>query len=500
LKSPERAALALLLLAFLATRLVSLTALPIFLDETGHIRWAVWISQGHKLEKPWQYGKGLPIFVNALVFPWARDHYLWASRALSVLFGAGTLLGTILLGRRLGGPPVGWLAGALYVVCPYALLYDRLALTDPALGTFAVLVALLSLHVAEGGPRRDGVLLGIALALAVFSKALGALLFFAPLAAVLLIAPSRLRRPGTLATAYAVVIALTAYALLRYFQVTATFRVAVGKEAGGPLAHLKDNLPMCTAWLRNYWTNGLIALGLIAVARATFQRSRPALFLTVFLAVPVLALAAMADIWFPRYLVFLNGPFAALAAWGAHGFWTALRPGLGRVVGSAVLLLAVLPAARLDLDILHDPSRAALDDSDRFQFVTGWPSGYGVRDTIAFVHAERARHPGGLLVVTNSRAVRTTALALDLEFAYGGGVRLEDLNFDEPEGALPLLAAWVRETPTLVVIEPSQGRSRRPRPELFAPLGGVLVARTYKPDGTPCDDIYRLCMGEACSR
>jgi hypothetical protein len=103
-------------------------------------------------------------------------------------------------------------------------------------------------------------------------------------------------------------------------------------------------------------------------------------------------------------------------------------------------------------------------------------------------------------VVTNSRAVRTTALALDLEFAYGGGVALEDLNFDEPEGALPLLAAWVRERPTLVVIEPSQGKSRRPRPEMFAPFGGVLVARTYKPDGTPCDDIYRLCAGEACSR
>ncbi|HEY3121948.1 MAG TPA: glycosyltransferase family 39 protein [Vicinamibacteria bacterium] len=504
MKSSERVALALLLAVFFATRLVSLTELPIFLDESGHIRWAIWISQGKKLEKPWQYGKGLPVFVNALVFPWAHAHYLWASRALTVLFGAATMLGTILLGRRLGGPAVGWLAGLFYIVCPYALLYDRLALTDPAMGTFAVFVALLSLRVAEGGPRRDGALLGLALALAVFAKALGAILFFAPLTAALLIAPARLRRPGTLATAYAVGLALTAYALLRYVEVTATMRVAIGKEATGPLAHLADNLPTCWAWLRHYWTSGLIALGVIAVGRAVWQRSRPALFLAVFIAVPILALAAVADIWFPRYLVFLTGPFVALAAWGAHGLWTALRirssPAVARAAAAVGLALALLPAARLDLDVLRDPSRADLDDSDRWQYVIGWPSGYGGRDTIAYVHQERARHPGGIVVVTNSRAVRTTALALSLEFAYGEGVRLEDLNFDEPEGALPLLEAWARETPTLVVIEASQGKSRRPSPQLFAPMGGVLVARTYKPDGTPCDDIYRLCAGPACAR
>jgi len=184
-----------LLAAYAATRLTALTALPIFFDETGHIRWAIWISQGRKLDKPWQYGKGLPIFVNALVFPWARDHYLWASRALTVAFGAATLAGSVRLGRALGGARAGWLAGLFYVACPYALVYDRLALTDPALGTFAVLVAVLSLRLVHRWRIRDGLALGTALVLAVFAKALGVLLFFAPAAAVVLIAPRRLRRP-----------------------------------------------------------------------------------------------------------------------------------------------------------------------------------------------------------------------------------------------------------------------------------------------------------------
>jgi len=164
----------------------------------------------------------------------------------------------------------------------------------------------------------------------------------------------------------------------------------------------------------------------------------------------------------------------------------------------AGLALVLWPALRADWDLLVDPARAPFVEIDRFQYVTGWPSGYGVRDTVEFVRAERARHPEGITVVTHARTVRTTARALDLEFAYRKDVRVEDLNFDHPDGAMPLLEEWARERPTLVVIEPPQGKSRRPDPTLFANLRGVLAAQTFKPDGKLCDEIYRLCGGARC--
>jgi hypothetical protein len=490
-----------LLIAYFATRLAALTVLPIFFDETGHIRWAIWISQGQRIEKPWQYGKGLPIFANALLFPWARAHYLWASRALTVLFGAGTLAGAVLLGRSLGGPRAGWLSGLFYVACPYALVYDRLALTDPALGTFAVFVAVLCLRLVQRWRARDGLVLGLVLALAVFAKALGILLFFAPAAAVLLIAPRRLRQPLPLVLAYGVAGALTAYPLLRYFQVTATVRVAVSKSDASLLQRLGENLPLCASWLWTYWTPVLIALAVFALLRAAFLRARPIAFVALLIAVPVFAFAGVGDIWFPRYLVFLTAPFVALAAWGGDQFAIAVErrsPDRARAMMAAGLVALLLPAARIDWDLLVDPSRANLVEIDRFQYVTGWPSGYGVRDTLDFVRAEKALHPEGITVVTHARTVRTTARALDLEFAYGGDVRVEDLNFDQPDGALPLLVEWAQERPTLVVFEPPQGKSRRPDPALFAGLEGVLVARTFKPDGRLCDEIYRLCGGARC--
>ena len=489
-----------LVIAYLATRLSALTVLPIFFDETGHIRWAIWISQGQKIEKPWQYGKGLQIFAGALLFPWAREHYLWASRALAVLFGAGTLAGTVRLGRALGGARVGGLAGLFYIACPYALVYDRLALTDPAMATCAIFVAVLGLRLVARWRVRDGLLLGLALAMAVFAKALGILLFFAPAAAVLLIAPGRLRRPLPLIAAYAVAGGLTAYPLLRYFQVTATVRVAVAKSDASLPVRLAQNLPLCASWLWTYWTPLFIALALFAIARAAVLRARPIVFVALFIVLPVLAFAGVGDIWFPRYLVFLTAPFAALAAWGADGLAAAIerrRPGQARLMTAAGLVLALLPAARADWALLVDPPRAPLVELDRFQYVTGWPSGYGVRDTVDFVRSERARHPEGITVVTHARTVRTTARALDLEFAYAKDVRVEDLNFDHPDGALPLLAEWARERPTLVVLEPPQGKSRRPDPATFG-LDAVLAAQTFKPDGTLCDEVYRLCGGARC--
>lgn len=500
--SPAYVCAAALLAAFAATRFFALTALPIFFDETGHIRWAIWISQGQKIEKPWQYGKGLPIFANALLFPWARAHYLWASRALTVLFGAGTLAGTVLLGRALGGARAGGLAGVFYVACPYALVYDRLVLTDAALGTCAAFVAVLSLRLAARWRLRDGLLLGAVLALAVFAKALGILIFFAPGAAVLLVAPRRWRRPAPLLAAYAVAIATTALPLLRYFQVTATVRVAVSKSDAGLVSRLAANLPLCASWLWGYWTPGLILMAAFALARAVRVRSRGIAFVALFVALPTLAFAAVGDIWFPRYLVFLTGPFVALAAWGADQALGMAEqrpaPATARLVVIAGLVLLLVPAAALDFMILADPAHARWVELDRFQYVTGWPSGYGVRDTVAFVREERSRHPEGITVVTHSRTVRTTARALDLEFAYGDGVRVEDLNFDEPEGAMPLLAQWAQERPTLVVIEPVQAKSRRPDAALFRGLRGVLAARTFKPGGDLCDEIYRLCGGQRC--
>ena len=138
---------------YVTSRLFGLTALPAFLDETAHVRWAVEIASGEKLLRPWNYGKGLSIFLNALLFPWAFEHYLWASRALAVAFGAVSLLVGMAVARRLFDAGTGYAFGLLYLVCPFALFYDRLVLTDPPMATFAA-VALVRTAATRARVRR----------------------------------------------------------------------------------------------------------------------------------------------------------------------------------------------------------------------------------------------------------------------------------------------------------------------------------------------------------
>jgi hypothetical protein len=154
----------------------------------------------------------------------------------------------------------------------------------------------------------------------------------------------------------------------------------------------------------------------------------------------------------------------------------------------------LLPALRFDAFLWTDPARAPLPEVERFQFVNGWPSGYGTRDTLAFLRAEAQRHPSGVRVVMQSGARRGFALASSVAFRYQGFVVTSDLRLDDP--ATPAaLAASAREAATFVVVPPPH-RNRRPEPGWFGPAR--LVLETRKPDGTLCDQVYEVCGPDGC--
>jgi hypothetical protein len=159
------------------------------------------------------------------------------------------------------------------------------------------------------------------------------------------------------------------------------------------------------------------------------------------------------------------------------------------VAAAAVLI----PSLRFDLALWTDPPRAPLPALDREQFVVGWTSGYGIRDTERLVREELARHPEGVTVVVHAnrfRTLRATPMALGLAFAREPRVRLEDWDLAHPS-AVPALEKWAAAGPTLLVVPRADPLVPPPEMTPFAPLL-TLVATTRKPDGRPCDDVYRL--------
>ena len=230
----------------------------------------------------------------------------------------------------------------------------------------------------------------------------------------------------------------------------------------------------------------LVLLPLTGLVLDLRERPRPVLFLSSLVAVPVLAFAAVSTLWFPRYLVCVIVPALLLAARGL----VRLLERVPRWAQALVLVAVLVPALRLDRDILLEPSRARLPDIDRAQFVMGWPSGYATDGTVAFVREELRHRPGGLTVVAHVHSRRTTWLALGLEFARESRVDLRDLDLTQEQN-LDLLAAWAHTRPTLLVVSPVGPARTQPEPFTWAHLG-TLVLRSCKPDGALCDEVYRL--------
>ncbi len=483
----------LLLVSYFATRLYALTVLPIFLDETFHARWALEIAEGRRpFAKPWEWGRALTVWMGALVTPWSTD-LLWANRALSVATGAVALWATVEAGRRLYDTRVGLLAGFFYVVCPFTLFYDRMALADSALTACGAMVLLASVRAVQEESRVQGALAGLALVAGVLTKAPGVLLFGIPLATAVLLGAKR-RAWGAVLVAYLVGAPPAAYALGRFFATRNAERMLdiATLNPAGPLGRLLANLGVASAWLWTYWTGPLVLLGLAGLVAAARLRDRRGLLVFLLAASPVLAFAALLSRWLPRYLVFTSVPFFILAA---SGFVALVRRAPPAVSGAALALL-VLPCLRFDYDLWKDPTRAAFVPIDRDQYVTSWTSGYGTRDTIALVREELRRHPAGITVVTHVnrfRTLRGTPLALGLAFAREPRVRLEDWDLTHPS-ALPALEKWRAEGPTLVVVPRSDPAIPPPSMAAFADLVSPL-ATTTKPDGRPADDVYRVLPG-----
>lgn len=471
---------------YLGTRLLGLTVLPMFMDETTHIRWAVEIASGEKWQRPWNYGKGLSIFANALLFPWAMGDYLWWSRALTVAFGAMSLFVGIAAARRLFGDAQAVVFALLYVACPYALFYDRLALTDPPMAAVAALVLLLSVRLSA--EPRVALALGLAAAmvLAVLTKATAILVGGIPFLAWLLLGRPARGRTLAFGIAGAAATAALAWPLHRFFATTATVRLGVGHRNEDVLTRFTTNLPEALSWLATYLTLPLVLLVLAGLAFGLRERSREVFFLAGLVAGPILAFSAISTLWFPRYLVLVIVPALLLAA---HGGARLLAP-FPVVARAGVLTLGLLPALRFDHAILTDPARAPLPEVDRSQFVLGWPSGYGTDGVLAFVREELRHHPRGLSVVVHVHSRRTTWLALGLEFAREPRISLRDLDLTQSTN-LDLLALWAHAQPTLLVLSPVGPARRLPDPTTWAHLG-ALVLRSCKPEGGDCDLVFRL--------
>jgi len=494
---------ALLAGAYLLSRLYAATHIPIFIDEAIHVDWGRATAESYPASDPIYDGKWLSIKIFALTSSLgAPFDDLLAARLSVVALGLTAALACYLAGRDLFSRRAGALAAAVYVVLPFTSIYNSAALTDGVQTAFAAWAVLLS---ARLGLTRSWVYvlpLAVALVAAVLAKFSGVVLLGIPLAAVLLLTPASRWAGGAPRVAAALLAPLGLFALFHGLGMLGTLQqnATVERATLGP--QVWGNLFAAGEWMWGLLTPSVALSAAAAVGwLLAVERSRAGAFVVAVLAVTTLPYVVLSHVWFPRYLLaavipvslavgrLLDG-VAALAEqrWdGRRAFAGALLP----LLAAGVLSWPMLRSGA----VLFALPAADLPGPERFQFVEGWPSGYGVRELVDYLRKQGEATPGGVLVARTNWADHPLQ-SLNIYLSGSPSLSLYTVA-DESDSSVRYLTYLNTKRRTLLVLSTDQGVPYRVRAAALPLLGcGTPVWSYTRPGGTSGFLVLELNCGD----
>lgn len=473
-----------LVVLYFLIRVPTLGVLPIFLDEAVHLQWAERLFEEGRILRPVGAGRLLAVAAFGLSLPF--EDRLWAARFLATLAGGLTLVFTSLLARGLFGARAGVVAGALYILSPFALTYDRLALSDGFLAA-SIAGAMFAAHRLGASPSNPRARVGLAasVVLAILSK-VSALLFLLAIPMGALV-PSNDRGRALRAAILAMGVGLLcASPMLWFFAANggeiASQHIADPTTLAGSAvaATLRD----MRGWVVSYFTPPVI---LAAALSLMLLRDRGAVWLAASVTLPLLLFTLVSEPWSARYILPTLPPLLVLIAGGVEKVAARLAPGLSTVVALALTLGVSVQALAFDRYLLLDPAKAPFPPDDRHQLVSGWPAGYGVREAASRLRLEAASTP--IVVFVDTGGTRTMPTSLAILLAGEPGVTLIEGNFGEP-GTLERIRNEARRGRTFALIGP-----RSPDLDFKAVMEGVDVERLEvfaRPGGEWAGTLFRV--------
>jgi len=379
-----------LVVLFLFSRLFNLTILPLFTDESIYIFWAKTIVTTHSQwfisltdGKPALLVWMIALFLKILPSDW----YLIAGRLPSVLAGFVGMLGMFFLGREMSKSKMGgYLASFLYILSPFVLWYDRMALYDSLLCTSLVWTVFFTLKTTQKPSWKWALSWGIVLGISFWSK---------PTAVVFAVMTPFVAMTLTKwnFTSLKKVVACSLFAVATgeginfiqriskvYFLMEAKnsqFQQPLAELIKSPLGLTIGNFPSLMKWMIAYYTWPFFVLCLVAFAYLLIRKWKVGISLLSLWLGSILVFATFGREIFPRYILFTT-PYALLAVTIFVVSLGQSKKILIQTVSLIILALCLLPQIIFDFNILTNPPKAPLPDTDFHQYISKHPSGYGL--------------------------------------------------------------------------------------------------------------------------
>ncbi len=373
--------LGLIVFIYFFLRLFNLSSLPIFFDEANYIFWAKRIADSNQhWFLPLAYGKPVPFIwlITLFLKVLPNNFYLVAGRLPSVLFGILTLIGIYKLGTYVFNIKVGLVAAFLYELTPFALFYDRMALYDSMLSSVLIWAVFFMF-------QRQAVLWGLFLGFALLTKA-SALSYELLMPAAYLVA-------NNFKKVRLIIIAFVVSQIVANVQIVSSgysdyLKKSLDYTPGVQTINRTHdifipNLILSWQWLSAYLTQPILFLIIIGLGFLIWKKTRLGLAFFILGVIPVVGFSFLGKIYFPRYLLFTLPLFLIPTAYLLTYLATKFK-----FVMFVILPFILFLCVKFDFFLLTAPWRANFPEIDRWQYVSGYPSGYGLEPIFSFIHNE----------------------------------------------------------------------------------------------------------------
>lgn len=380
-------------------RLFHILMLPIFTDEAIYLRWTEVAAN----DPSWRFisltdGKQpMYVWVAILFFKVIHDPLL-AGRLVSVLTGFISTIGMFFLGRELfKNTKIGLLTSLLYTLYPFAVVYDKMAMYDSMVAMFMIWILYFTVLLVRHVRLDLGMILGMIIGGGMLTKS-DADFGFILLPFSLLLFPFKKKHFDKKRLLHFVIFALVAivianvmYQILRlspYFyiigQKNLTFIYSFSDWIRAPFAFVVGNTQGLGGWFIEYMTVPFLVL----VISSFFVDKKflpEKLLLLIWFIFPFGALAFFGKILYPRYLLSMTISLLPLGAYALFALQQKTKQ-----VSMKILLFVIFTSMFLinDYFLLTNFAYAYIPQSDKGQFLTDWPSGVGVNQTVSYLQQE----------------------------------------------------------------------------------------------------------------
>src|SRR3989344_1410576 len=394
---------------YFITRLYNIMELPLFTDEAIYTRW----SQIARYDAAWRFisltdGKQPSFVWIDMVFMRIVSDPLLAGRLVSVVSGFFGMVGIFLLAKEIfKNQKAGIFAAIIYLIYPFSLVYDRMALYDSLTATTLIWGLLFQILLVRKRRLDIALILGFIMGFGVLTKSSAFFLVYLFPLSLLLFDFKQKNRSYEFAkwiglAGVSTILTYGFYSMLRlspFFHIisekNSIFVYPVKEWILHPLQYFTGNWNGLVSWLSEYSTLPFLAVIFVSFLLGGKKFIREKLFLFLWFFGPFLALALFGKILYPRFILFMTMPLLVL---GSFTIWYLSENTKNSLLKIGILVLAFAFIMRSDFYVLTDFARAPIAKADTDQFINAWPAGGGIREVIEFLSEESKK--GKIYVAT----------------------------------------------------------------------------------------------------